>query len=346
MSFRECLKKNKKLHYLLKAYKHRNDKEYVDFFLDRETNPLLLEFVSKGEMHADKRFFVIRENGKGWGFFAEFRAMLAKLVFAERFALTPYIQWGKEFLYAEEHEVHHTKNAFEYYFMQPGAYEKQDVEHASYVTFSKSAHGVLIEKEFVKENNIYDISPEYEAVLADVYGKYIRFNEKVQKSLDEEIAALMQGRNVLGVHYRGTDYKVGYNSHPVCVKMEQTIEAIKEALSKENFEKIFIATDEVTALERFKQEFGDRIVSYDDVYRGETDVSVAFSQSERENHHYRLGYEVIRDMYTLSVCDGLIAGMSQVTNVARIAKKARKEEYRYFKLIDNGLNHNDRNFTA
>lgn len=346
MRFEERIKKNQKLHYLLKAYKHRNDKEYVEFFLNRETNPILLEFLTKGNMYPDKRFFVIRENGKGWGFFAEFRAMLAKLIFAERFCMTPYIDWGKDFLYSEEQEINHTMNAFEYYFLQPGTYKKSDIDCAKYVTFSKSAQGEIIEKEYVVDNNICNISYEYESVLAEMYRKYIRFNATTEQRINQEISTLIQGKSVLGVHYRGTDYKVGYNLHPVYVKMEQVVEEVKIALDKYSFEKIFLATDEIAAVERFKSEFGDKVLVYNDVYRGETEVSIAFSQANRANHHYRLGYEVIRDMYTLSVCTGLIAGMSQVTNIARVAKRARKEEYKYFQLINNGLNHNECSFKS
>ena len=40
--------KSKKLHYVLKALKHFGDEEYMDFFLERETNPLLLEFSRNG----------------------------------------------------------------------------------------------------------------------------------------------------------------------------------------------------------------------------------------------------------------------------------------------------------
>ena len=43
------MRKNKKIHFILKVLKHLDDKEYVDFFLNRETDPLLLEFKSNGD---------------------------------------------------------------------------------------------------------------------------------------------------------------------------------------------------------------------------------------------------------------------------------------------------------
>ena len=140
----------KRIHYVLKAAKHFGDEPYMDFFLEREVNPLLLEFKQNGSGVPDKKVMLIRENGNGWGFFAEVRAMLAKMVFAERFGLTPYIEWGSAFLYTEKQLVNGTHNAFEYYFKQSNGMTKQDVLESSYVTESKSVQGVVIEREFRK----------------------------------------------------------------------------------------------------------------------------------------------------------------------------------------------------
>ena len=38
----------KRIHYVLKAAKHFGDEPYMDFFLEREVNPLLLEFKQNG----------------------------------------------------------------------------------------------------------------------------------------------------------------------------------------------------------------------------------------------------------------------------------------------------------
>ena len=60
---------------------------------------------------------LIREKRKRMGdFSAEVRAMLAKMVFAERFGLTPYIEWGKTFFYTyrENSPCKWTENAFKY----------------------------------------------------------------------------------------------------------------------------------------------------------------------------------------------------------------------------------------
>ena len=226
----------KRIHYVLKAAKHFGDEPYMDFFLEREVNPLLLEFKQNGSGVPDKKVMLIRENGNGWGFFAEVRAMLAKMVFAERFGLTPYIEWGSAFLYTEKQLVNGTHNAFEYYFKQPNGMTKQDVLESSYVTESKSAQGVVIEREFKRDT--YEMTAEYQSKLAEMYRKYIRLNEKTEKMIQNDLKDIFDNSKVLGVHFRGTDYKAGYQNHPVAVQIEQTITQVK-AWKKIYFRRFF-----------------------------------------------------------------------------------------------------------
>lgn len=343
MKLFDILKRNRKLHYFLKAYKHRNDKEYMDFFLDREINPFLLEFESRGKNFADKRFYIIREMGRGFGFFAEFFSVLEKLIFADMFAFTPIVEWGRHFQYIEQEGANGTENGFEYYFSQPAGYSEKDAEDALFVTISKSAQSAWVER-YLKREYGYDLSPPIEKKLAEIYGKYIRLNDIAGRMIERDIAGMLQGKKTIGIHYRGTDFKINYDGHPVCVTLEQEFMAVREALRTESFEQIFLATDEIESVEKFKGEFGNRVVYYQDVFRSSTDVSVAFSKSGREKHHYWLGYEVLRDMYTLSACDGLVAGLSQVSNCARIVKRAKEEKYKYLNIIDNGKNHNHKKF--
>ena len=55
-----------------------------------------------------------------------------------------------------------------------------------------------------------------------------------------------------------------------------------------------------------------------------------------------LGYEVLRDMYTLASCDGLVAGLSQVSYAARICKRSRNEKYDIEMILNKGINYHKR----
>ena len=341
MLFLEKIKKNKKLHYTLKCIKHINNQEYVDFFLNRETDPLLLEFKSNGEKCSSKRFYHISEVGKGYGFFAEFHAILSRLAFADTFEFTPIISWGKDFLYYDPEKREENPNAFEWFFEQPTEYRIKNLESANLVVEAKLVQAVWIEKKFHKQ---MDLSPEYEAEMVRIYQKYIRFKSEIHKKLNEEKSRLLGTKRTLGVHYRGTDFKLNYDNHPVSVQIEQEFVVVDKALKEYNYEQIFLATDETKAVEKFRERYGNRVVWYQDVFRGEGNTSVAFSESNRSCHKYRLAYEVIRDAFTLSMCQGFIAGVSQVSICTRIMKKSRNEQYDFLRIIDNGKNYNEKKF--
>lgn len=339
-TIKEKIKKNSQIHFIIKFIKHINDDEYLNFFINRENNALLLEFQSYGISCEGKRIYLINEVGKGYGFFAEFHTLLQKLAFADYFHLTPYIVWGTEFLYYEK-SLDIIKNGFEYFFQQPNQISEEEIRTADLLTISKMGQARWIEERYERG---YDLSDSYLNMISDIYRKYICLNEKTYKRLDKEIGTILKDKLTLAVHYRGTDYKVNYDNHPVCIEIEQEIQVIKEAVQKYHYEQIFLATDDLTAVNEFKKEFGDKMVFYADVVRGDSNVSVAFSDEKRQYHHYLLAYEVLRDMYTLSACQGLVAGVSQVSICARIVKKARNEIYQFQKIIDNGKNYNNKKF--
>lgn len=338
----DILKKNTTLHFWIKAFKHIRDKEYLEFFINRENEPLLLEFETRGKSCENDSIYLIEEVGEGYGFFAEFHTMLQKLIFAERLHLKPYVYWGKKFLYYEE-MIEDTRNAYEYFFEAVNGDLGDKIDTAELLTNSKMGQASWVEDKYERG---YDLSPEYLKKASEVYKKYIHLNLNTSKKIQKEISGLLGKKETLAVHYRGTDFKVNYDNHPVCVTIEQELEAIKKAMKEEKFEQIFLATDDKQAIAAFETAFSGKIVYYQDVVRGDDTTSVAFSDSTRDKHHYLLAYEVLRDMLTMSACEGLIAGVSQVSICARIAKASREETYRFLQIIDNGKNYNHKKFKS
>lgn len=338
----EILKNNTTLHFFVKAVKHIREKEYLEFFINRENAPLLLEFETRGNSCKGDCIYLIEEVGEGYGFFAEFHTMLQKLIFSECFHLKPYVHWGKKFLYYEE-EIKDTQNAYEYFFETINEELRDKIDAADLLTISKMGQAGWVEERYERG---YDLSSEYLKKAADVYKRYIRLNHKTASKIQEEITGILSGKKTLAVHYRGTDFKMNYDNHPVCVTIEQELEMVRAAMKDESFEQIFLATDDKTAIEVFETEFAGKVVFYHDVVRGDDTTSVAFSESDRKGHHYLLAYEVLRDMLTLSACEGLIAGVSQVSICARIAKASEGESYQFLQIIDNGKNYNHKKFKA
>ena len=324
---------------IISRVSHRDKRFSHDVAMwDMNADQLTLEHG--GKYNDGSIIYIIREQGNGYGFFAEFKSMLCELLFADSLGLKPTVYYGEEYAYYEEQREKISNNAFSYYFRMKetifNAYESRNV------VYSKSCHVEYIGN--IYRGIGYSSSEIFEETLAYVYQKYVEILPDLEYEFNEIIQNMFQGRKILGIHYRGTDFKQGYNGHPRVTQFDQIIEAIKKALKEIQFDYIFLATDDMEAYYKFQAEFGARVKSYEDVYRSDAEVSVAFSKSSRKDHHYLLGKEVLRDAYTLSKCHGMISGVSQVSFGARIFKKSRNEKYEYLKIIDNGINKSNKEF--
>ena len=174
-------------------------------------------------------------------------------------------------------------------------------------------------------------------MISDLMKKYLRFNAETESKVCDVAKALIGDERTLGIHIRGADFKRHYDNHPNMVTIKEYAESVEETLKQENFKKIFLATDDSEAIKVFTEKFGDKLVYYTDVIRTSGDETVMKSQVDRPLHHYHLGLEVIRDSYTLSICDGLIAGLSNVSIFSRLMKQSVGKKYDYLKILDKGI---------
>lgn len=316
-------------------------KAFIEFCDNNSTyanNRNYVELKNFGNLNSEK-FFGLIQFETDWvrscGFFALFNKVLGGLYFLDKFSLIPCIHNWDECAYEEKNPVNGSTNVFEYYFSPLNKYSEKDVLNSKNVILIKDSNTYL-----VKDKNKlewYNANDKYIEDLAVIYAKYIKFNSETSKKLDLDIATLGLTSKTLGVHYRGTDYNLNCIGHPKNNSMNDFAIKIEELIKKDGYNAVFLATDDLNALSFFKEKFAN-IIYYNDVKRASEKKSVAFDSSDSPNSHYRLGYEVIRDMYTLSKCNGLLAGNSQVSIAARICKTSRKEKYLSEYIIDTGIN--------
>lgn len=327
---------------VLYAIKHSRDPEYRTKAM--QIDPNVFRFRELGDSNPDRNIYYIVMGDRGDGFFAEYGRLLMYLYVSDRYNLTPVVRFTEDYLYTESVPVNGYENPFQYYFLEPGGIDPEEAERSRNVVFSEFVH--TLNMSLMKERQgLYGYTDNYINIMGGIQKKYIRLNPIVKKYISENVEKILgSGKDrIIGVHFRGTDYKRGLDGHPVYTAAKEQIEKAGELLGKGNYDKIFLATDDSDALQEFKDEFGDKLVFYDDVFRGTGDTSVAFSRGERELHHYKLGLEVLRDMETLSECGALIAGPSQVSLAARITKAAENRKYRDLIIIDKGTVVNGRN---
>ncbi len=315
----------KKIRYISICINRVMDHKYIENFLLDEEKLIF----HNGEKFADKIIYLIDLRGNKTGFFAQCRFILALLQYADKNGYTPVIRMS-DFAYRQrEYGI----NVYDYFFIQPSSIGIQDIKKAKNVIYADMA-------QIQKENIIFggylekddDINRE---VL--IWRRYIRYNSQTFFKLSEDSANMLgeKGKLILGIHIRGGDYKQHWKNHPVQLEPKDYYDIIDEAIQK-GFKKIFLATDDQQYLEEFLKRYGDSICFYEDVIRTKDQEGV-HSKKYRFENGYRLGYEALRDMYTLSLCEGLVAGMSHVGTLARIEKQSRGENYQFFRLINKGL---------
>lgn len=344
MGMMDFLRKSEKLVFWNRCRIHSDKADFRRMVLEGYHSPDFLEIHHFGEEYQGCMIYAAEETGNGVGFFAELGMTLIKLYYADERGMTPYVRWGEGYVYYEPEGIRGEKNAFLHYFKPVS--EVASIEQACHVVFQESWHCNQVKALYGAVS--YEVSQDYIDAMARMLGKYIQYNDRTKQYLEREYERLLGDRKTLAVHYRGTDFNKGYNNHPIPVQVEQEIGLARKLVGEKDYEQIFLATDESAVVTRFRQEFGDLVKVYEDTFRDDgSGESIAFSQSERENHHYKLGLEVLRDQYTLTHCEGIVCGYSNITFIARVMRRAWFDrEWEDYCLIDNGLYHNKNSFSA
>lgn len=315
--------------------------ENIMYAMDRWHDPLDMRISQLGDKNANKIIYYVKLP-EWWvptaGFFALLNKTLCAISFADRMGLEIVVGNWNNCAYEVDPCITGTNIVFEYYFNPLSEISNEDVLKSKNVCFSEIQNIDLIFKENGMDNWFLP-TKGYLIRISEMYKKYIHLNEYTKKNLLADMQKTITGKKILGVHYRGTDYILNCNGHPISVTVEDYIAQVKEAAKHFKFDQIFIATDDLKALEQFQKEFNN-IVFYSDTYRTQGDVSVAYKKDTYKPNGYQLGYEVLRDAYTLATCNGLIGGKSQVCYGAQTIKYSLDENYEYLNIIDKGINEN------
>lgn len=265
------------------------------------------------------------------GFFACWWWGLHELYFADKFNLIPVIDWTNKNAYYEENGVEGLKNPFEYYFKQVS---NITVEEA---TNSSKVYNILNVR--TKKRNPY-LYKENISELVKINKKYMKLKENVNESITKNIKELLGNKKTLAVHVRGVEWG-NVMGHPIPLTLDKYIQEIDKAMTTEKFEQIFLATDSDDTIECLSNKYKGKIVYYKDVARaskGSKTLALFDTTIQRENNHYLLGLEVLRDMMTLASCQGLIAGLSNISLAAEITKQSNDEKYDYKHIFEQKIN--------
>ncbi len=345
---KELIKKHDKLYVIARCIKNINDPEFYKLLkgyyepAEKSNQYALLTIEHLGDKYPDKFIYFIdcadgpRQKRGTSGMFATIRRLLEWLNFADILGMIPVILIGKSGTYYDKDMDHITQNIFEYYFLPVSEISIDEVNDCYNVISHRSSNSNFYLKHGY-DSGSYEITDDEIRRLGYIYKKYIHLNETAGQFINSEILNLLNNKKTLGIHIRGTDYKLGLKNHPNIISIDEYIDITRKICEENNYEQIFLATDDLEVLKEFQNNFYNKLVYYNDAFRTSGIIGPHSTYNDRSLHHYKLGLEVIRDVYTLASCDSLICGLSQVSFAARYVKISMDQEYNILKIIDHGI---------
>ncbi|MBQ7153962.1 MAG: O-fucosyltransferase family protein [Synergistaceae bacterium] len=222
-------------------------------------------------------------------------------------------------------------NSWEYFLEQPGGISLEDALASRKYIINNTSHEFPAQKKefFLNKDGVLDY-------WRGICRKYIRFKPHVLESL-AKLMHKAEGRKVLGVLVRGTDFVARRpKNHPIPPTAEQAIAKVREVLDTEEFDTVYLATEDKNILAKFQAAFGDKLmlpeceyVDYD--YSKQswlTDCS-----THRNNDKYLRGFEYLVSMLFLSRCKGFVASMTS----GSVGVMCLSEGFDYLYVFDLGF---------
>ena len=330
MSLKRIVEKNDFLFVEARLFRNRKSKEFLSLF--RETPSVVRMKTKPGNL--GRAPVAVFDASDPIGLFAYLRRVAEFLYYCDRMGFVPLLRWSGSGY--RDASIPGVENPYEYFFDMPC---KIDPEETDGRPFAEYAPGTLTMARKLLTGTLYVPDDEYLDALAEPVRLYMNPNVQTKKTLDEFLAKYEIGEDVLGVHMRGTDFKKAYRNHPIYVEPAEYYPYIDEALSQNEFKKIFLATDDREILKEFLAHYGeDKVVYAADTFRGEGDLGIhRAAEFDDRLSPYREGLNALCDMVGLASCGGFISGVSNVAVFTRIYRKAKVGPYRYDRLLNKGL---------
>lgn len=273
-----------------------------------------------GKKNPKKIFYIIRRN-PGAGLFSNVTVILNHILICKRMNFIPVIDMENfKTIYNEPRPVMGINNAWEYYFEKLNKYSLAEVYKSKNVIISNSN---------LENHMINDMTNN----LLNKYFKLIKIKKKFYDKANIFSKKNFKNQKILGVHFRGSTYKVA-RGHAFPLTTKLIIEEVNKLIKKFGYQKIFLVTEENDYLKEFVKEYGEKCIYYKNFRMEKADL---FKIYPRKLHRFKLGEEILIDTLLLSKCNGLAYIKSNVISAAMLLAKKNQKFHEFF------LGYNSRN---
>lgn len=309
-----------------------NNSEVLGRIIKAEKRFLLMEKRRTfGSLYSNYIFYVIRVREITTSIAGLMPWVVKQLKIADERGCIPVVDFsyfGNAFLEKDEIGI---INPWEYYFEQPTQFSLQAAYHAQNVILGNADVDCTVE-EF---DALIDNEEAFKQYV-EIFNKYVHINSRIAKKNIAIYENLINpGWKVLGVVYRGTDYRnravPGEHKQP---RMDELLQMAEELMERWSCDHIFLATEDKGAVEIFKQRFGGKVVCTEKE-RYESTIKYSFSYKfDREFDAYLKGEEYLTEIYILSKCNCLLSSRVGIL-AAALPMNGGKYEEKY--IYDLGL---------
>lgn len=228
--------------------------------------------------------------------------------------------------YLDDNEIGEV-NAWEKFFEQLAPYSVDEVLQSKNVILGYDEPGYL--HGYMHKYNICEMSR--------MFNKYIHFKPSVQSMIEYEKNRIFGDKDsVIGVLYRGTDMTgLKLKNHMIQPSLEELYSKVIIYKEKYNCNKIYLSTEDVRAIDYFKEKVGDILIYTNQLRYGDTGSEwIANLINDRQNDRYLRGAEYLVAIYLLSQCKCLVSGIVAGSIGALIMNDGQYEEVC---MIDKGI---------
>ena len=206
--------------------------------------------------------------------------------------------------YYHDDNVERTKNVWEYFFHQLGDTKGRCVHYDNH--FAK----IMKPPEY---RNACQHRENFITEAHRIFWKYIKVRKEILDIVNDFYKSNMEGFNIISIHKRNSSHYMKNRGHYVDNKDILTVEYYMDFIDKqrENYDKIFLLTDEKEAHDSFKERYKDDLISYN-ALRSKKGTYI-FDDSRG----YKYGEDILVDVLLASRTLKLIGGKSNVFTAIR-----------------------------
>lgn len=203
---------------------------------------------------------------------------------------TYYVRFGRESCYFDEqlYQQQDIDNVWEYYFEQLNEFHDNITEIVNISSDPNSEYRDV----FMESDDYITRTLEYHNII----NKHIKLLPHVSEKIEDFYNTYFKDKKILGIHCRGTD-------HPDKKDIEYYIDQI--ALYIDDYDYIFIASDEQYRVDCIKQAFGDKVIEYNVTTRSASSAPLHY-HTEFQCSKYHIGEDVIIEAFLLAKTNYLL----------------------------------------